>query len=251
MNAILNERQQQILDVLNTDGEVKVADLKETFTVTEMTIRRDLEKLESAGFAKRTFGGAILMGKDITLHERAGVMTEEKKRIGKRAAELVQPGESIFLDGGTTTYQVARYLKPGSGVTVVTNALNVAAELMGKNIPTLVTGGMILEATSSLVGPIAAEMLSGMAFDRVFIGTTGVNEVHGFSNSNIYEAEIKKIAVKQAAEVNVVLDHTKFGSKVLVSFAPLGNVHRIISNQMPDASFMHALEKAKVDILLA
>lgn len=250
MSAVLNERQQQILEMLNTDGEVKVANLKETFTVTEMTIRRDLEKLESAGLAKRTFGGAILMGKDIALHERTGVMTEEKMRIGKRAAELVQPGESIFLDGGTTTYQVARYLKPGSEITVVTNALNVAAELMSKKIPTLVTGGMVLETTSSLVGPVAAGMLSSMAFDRIFIGATGVNDVHGFSNSNIYEAEIKSIAMKQASEVNVVVDHTKFGAKVLVSFAPLGSVHRIICDEKPAAGLLRALEKAKVDLLL-
>jgi DeoR family transcriptional regulator, fructose operon transcriptional repressor len=246
----LNERQQQIFEMLNTDGEVKVADLKETFTVTEMTIRRDLEKLESAGVAKRTFGGAILIGKDVAIHERTGFMTEEKMRIGKRAAELIQPGESIFLDGGTTTFQVARYLKPGSDVTVVTNALNVAAELMAKKIPTLVTGGIILEATSSLVGPIAADMLSGMAFDRIFIGATGVNEVHGFSNSNVYEAEIKKLAMKQSSEVNVVLDHTKYGERVLVSFAPLANVHRVISNKKPDAALLRALEKAKVDIML-
>ncbi|KIL35099.1 DeoR faimly transcriptional regulator [Cohnella kolymensis] len=250
MSALLNERQQQILEMLNTDGEVKVAELKETLSVTEMTIRRDLEKLESAGIAKRTFGGAILIGKDIAIHERTGVMTEEKIRIGKKAAELIRPGESIFLDGGTTTFQVARYLKPGSDVTVVTNALNTAVELMSKKIPTLVTGGMILETTSSLVGPIAAEMLSGMAFDRIFLGATGVNEAHGFSNSNVYEAEIKKIAMKQSAEVNVVLDHTKFGEKVLVSFASLASVHRIIADEKPDPALLRALKKAGVEILL-
>lgn len=250
MNAALNERQRTILEMLNTEGEVKIAELKETFTVTEMTIRRDLEKLENAGLAKRTFGGAILMGKDIALQDRTTVMTEEKMRIGKRAAELVQPKESIFIDGGTTTVMLARYLKPNQDITVVTNALNVAAELMSKKIPTLVTGGMILETTSTLVGPIAADMLSSMAFDRAFIGATGVDDTHGFSNSNVYEAEIKKIAMKQSVEVNVVLDHTKFGSKVLVSFASLASVHRIVTDRMPDAVLTRALEEANVDILL-
>lgn len=240
MTASLNTRQQQILDQLNAEGEVKIADLKNLFGVTEMTIRRDLEKLETEGLAKRTFGGAIPLGRDIAILERTAFMTEEKIRIGKRAAELVQPGESIFLDGGTTTYQVARYLKPDHQITVVTNAVNIATELLGKNISIIVIGGILLETTSSLVGPIAAETLSHMAFDRIFLGATGVHPIHGFSNSNSYEAEIKKTAIRQASEVNVVIDHTKFDVKELFSYAPLANVHRIVTDQMPDAVLSRA-----------
>jgi DeoR family transcriptional regulator, fructose operon transcriptional repressor len=247
----LNTRQQQILDLLNTKGEVKIAELKNTFEVTEMTIRRDLEKVEMAGLAKRTFGGAIPLGKDVALFERTGYMIEEKSRIGKRSAELIQPGESIFLDGGTTTHQIARFLKPDYNITVVTNAINIGAELIGKNIPTIITGGILLETTSSLVGPITAETLSGMAFDRVFLGATGVNPIHGFSNSNLYEAEIKKMAIKKAAEVNVVLDHSKFGAKELVSFTPLTNVHRIVTDHMPGEGLRQACVEAGVEIEVA
>jgi DeoR family transcriptional regulator, fructose operon transcriptional repressor len=173
---------------------------------------------------------------------------KEKMRIGKKAAELVQPGESIFLDGGTTTHQVSRYLKPGLTITVVTNAINIASELIGKNIQTIMIGGMLLETTSSSVGPIAAETLSSMAFDRIFLGATGGNPTHGFSNSNVYEAEIKKIAIKQASEVNVVMDHMKFGEKELVSFAPLANVHRIITDSRPEADLCRACLEAGVKI---
>lgn len=248
MAATLNERQQQILELLKTEGEVKITELSNKFVVTEMTIRRDLERLELEGFAKRTFGGAIPLGKDVAFLDRSGYMTEEKMKIGKMAAELVQPGESIFLDGGTTTHQVARYLKNGLQITVVTNAINIAAELLGKNIPTIVIGGILLETTSSLVGPIAAETLSGMAFDRIFLGATGINRVHGFSNSNLYEAEIKKMAIRQASEVNVVLDHSKFGAKELVSFAALSQVKRIITDQMPDIDLFRAVHEASVEI---
>ncbi|GGD86271.1 DeoR/GlpR family DNA-binding transcription regulator [Paenibacillus nasutitermitis] len=250
MNIVLNERQQQILERLNAEGEVKIADLKETFAVTEMTIRRDLEKLEAAGYAKRTFGGAIVFGNDIALQERSGYMTEEKRRIGKRAAERVLPGESIFIDGGSTTLQVARYLKPAARITVVTNALNVAAELTGKQIPVIVTGGTLLETTGSLVGPIAAGTVAGMAFDRIFLGASGVSLLHGFSNSNVYEAEIKKLAIRQSSEVNVVLDHSKFGEKELVSFASFADVHRIIADDLPDDELARVVREAGVEIEL-
>lgn len=244
----LNDRQQQMLDHITREGELRVSDLKETYGVTEMTIRRDLERLEETGAVKRTFGGVIFVGKDIALQERTGLLIEEKARIGRHAASLVQPGDSIFIDGGTTTAQIARYLEPNRNVTVVTNALNVVTELSGKGMPVLMTGGMHVEATNSLVGPVAAGMLAGMAFDRVFLGATGVSLEHGFSNSNIYEAEIKRIAIRQAKESNVVIDHTKFGANVLISFAPLSGVQRIITDAMPNDEL--ALACRERDVLL-
>lgn len=247
----LNARQQQMLEHISREGELRIAVLKETYQVTEMTIRRDLEKLEETGVIKRTFGGAIFVGKDIALQERAGILTEEKARIGRYAASLVEAGESIFIDGGTTTLQVARHLPAGLKITVVTNALNVAAELSSKQIPVIVTGGTLLEATNSLVGPIAVHSLSSMAFDRVYLGATGLTSEHGFSNSNIYEAEIKQTAIREASETNVLLDHSKFGVKMLVSFAPLSGVERIITDQSPDESLQQACDEADVQLVIA
>ncbi len=247
----LNTRQQHMLEQLSQEGEMRIAALKETYQVTEMTIRRDLEKLEETGSIKRTFGGAIFIGKDIALQERAGILQEEKARIGRHAASLVGAGESIFIDGGTTTLQVARYLPAGMNITVVTNALNVAAELSGKQIPVLMTGGMLLEATNSLVGPIAAQSLAGMAFDRIFLGATGMNIEHGFSNSNIYEAEIKQTAIRQATETTIVLDHTKFGAKMLVSFAPLSGIERIVTDRLPDEDLQRACQETGVQLEVA
>ncbi|WP_079908721.1 DeoR/GlpR family DNA-binding transcription regulator [Paenibacillus sp. 32352] len=245
----VNQRQQQILDRMALTGEVKIAELKEMFDVTEMTLRRDMEKLEQWGHIKRTFGGAILLGKDIELQERIGVLIEEKMRIGRRAAELVQPGDSIFLDGGSTTLQVARCLAPDRNMTVVTNALNIAAELRGKRIPTIIVGGMMLDATDTLIGPVAANALSTMAFDRAFIGATGMAVKHGFSNSNMYETEIKRIAIAQSAEVNIVMDHTKFGKQDLFSFAALNAVNRLITDSLPDRELSDALLEASVEVV--
>lgn len=247
----LNARQQQMLEQLSREGELRIAALKEAYQVTEMTIRRDLEKLEETGAVKRIFGGAIFVGKDIALQERASILMEEKARIGRYAASLIRPGESVFIDGGTTTLQVAKFLPSGMKVTVVTNALNVAAELSGKQIPVLMTGGMLLEATHSLVGPIAAQNLATMAFDRIFLGATGLTVAHGFSNSNLYEAEIKQTAIRQAAETTIVLDHTKFGARMLVSFAPLSGVQRIVTDQWPEEPLRQACGEAGVRLELA
>ncbi|MDR6549092.1 DeoR/GlpR family DNA-binding transcription regulator [Paenibacillus qinlingensis] len=246
----INGRQQQILDRMALDGEVRIAELKEMFDVTEMTIRRDIEKLETMGMLRRTFGGAILMGKDIALQDRTGVMMEEKMKMGLRAAQLIKEGESIFLDGGSTTLQVARYLTPNMPITVVTNALNVAAELQGKQIPTIVVGGMLLDKTSTLVGPVASVAIAKMAFDRVFIGTTGFTIKHGFSNSNMHEAEIKRLVLEQASEVNMMMDHTKYGVRDLFSFAEIGDVHRIISDRYPEGELHEALKESEVQMLV-
>lgn len=250
-NPIINLRQQQILDRMALDGEVKIAELKDTFDVTEMTLRRDLEKLEFIGLLRRTFGGAILVGKDIALQDRTGIMMDEKMSIGQLAAQLVKSGDSIFLDGGSTTLQIAKYLKSEMNITVVTNALNIAAELQAKQISTIVVGGMLLDKTSTLVGPIAAGSIAQMAFDRVFIGTTGISIKHGFSNSNMHEAEIKRLVIEQASEVNIVMDHTKYGLRDLFSFAALEAVDRIISDQRPDQELDGMLKEASVEILVS
>ncbi|WP_139993378.1 DeoR/GlpR family DNA-binding transcription regulator [Paenibacillus paridis] len=250
MPTSLNDRQQRIKEQLEIHGEIRMNDMKTMFTVTEMTIRRDLEKLEQAGILRRTFGGAILLGKDIALKDRTGLRADEKASIGRTAAALIQTGEYIFIDGGTTTIEVARALKPGLGITVVTNALNVANELQEKRIPTILSGGMILEATSTVIGPFAENMIGSMAYSRVFLGTTGLTAEHGFSNSNMYEAEIKKTAIRQASEVNVLMDHTKFGAKDFISFAELGHVHRVITDKLPAAELNKACKRAGIELVL-
>ncbi|MNY45790.1 HTH-type transcriptional repressor GlcR [compost metagenome] len=144
---------------------------------------------------------------------------------------------------------MARFIPANQNITVVTNALNIAAELQGKQISTIVIGGMLMDQTSTLVGPVATQALEKMAFNRAFIGTTGVSLKHGFSNSNMHESEIKRLAIQQASEVNVVMDHSKFGKQDLFSFASLKLVDRIITDQMPDQAFEEAFKEETVDIV--
>lgn len=251
MKDDLNDRQKQIIQQLQTKGEVKIAELKEFFDVTDMTVRRDLEKMERSGLLKRTFGGAILASKDVALRERSIVRGVEKERIGRLAASLVQPGESIFIDGGSTTLQIARHLPEDANITVVTNAINVAAELSEKRIPTIVLGGILMDTTKSMVGPVTLETISRMAFDKVFLGATGLHPQHGFSNSNMHEAEIKRVAIQKAKESYIVMDHSKFGTSMLVSFADLNVVTAIITNESPNQEMVSICQTAETSIILA
>ncbi|TMV50179.1 DeoR/GlpR transcriptional regulator [Paenibacillus mesophilus] len=251
MRLNLNERQNEIWNTIQREGEVKIGDLKDRYAVTDMTIRRDLEKLESLGLVRRTFGGAIPVTLDVSLKERDTVLTDEKIRIGRAAAELVQPNQAIFIDGGTTTLQVAKHIRPDSSVTIVTNALNVAAVLMDKGIHTIVAGGMLLEKTGSMVGPIAIEALSTMAFDQAFLGATGITAQHGFSNSNSFEAELKRHAMRRSGQVNIVSDASKFGERFLHSFAGFKDVHRIITDREAPSSIRAAAEDEGMQIVVA
>lgn len=246
----MNERQSKIIELLQIKGEVKIFDLKGYFKVTDMTVRRDLEKLERNGVLKRTFGGAILTSKDVTLRERTIVRAIEKERIGRCAARLIQPGDTIFIDGGSTTLQVARHLPNNAEITVVTNAINVAAELSEKKIPTIVVGGILFEVTNSMVGPITMETISRMAFDKVVLGATGLSALHGFSNSNMHEAEIKRTAIRKAKESLVVMDHSKFGERVLVSFAGLRDINKIVTDVLPDKELAKACQLAGMEFCL-
>jgi len=251
MEQRLNARQSTIVERLRSRGEVKISELKQLFDVTEMTVRRDLEKLEQLGVAVRTFGGAILDSRDIELSQRSTVRSEEKERIGRLAARSIREGESVFIDGGSTTFQIARHLPDRADVTVVTNALNIASELASKRIQTIVVGGLLLEATISMVGPTAVESISRMAFDRVFLGATGLDAHHGFSNSNLLEADVKRMAMLKAKETVVVLDHSKFGEQVLVSFASIRDVHRIVTDRLPDGDLLDACREAGMEVQLA
>lgn len=233
MKNDLNERQIKILEIVNRTGKGNVNDFKSRFGVTDMTIRRDFEKLEKQGLIRRTFGGAIPVVHDLTLNERSAFYLDEKIRIGRTAAKKVKDGEAIFIDAGSTTFQVAKHLDPDLEITVVTNALNIAYELLDKKFHTVLVGGILLESTASLMGPIAMETITRMAFDRIFLGTSGFSYDHGFSTSNVLEAEIKRMVIQKASQVNIVIDHSKFGVEQLIAFAQLSDIDFIISDRMP------------------
>ncbi len=224
-----------------------------------MTVRSDLNVLARAGQVRRTRGSARLpleVWNEAPLEEASLEQRSAKRRIGKAAAALIQDGETVFLDVGSTTTEVARAISPTlRQVTVVTNGINIALELERRpNIRVIVTGGTLRPLQHSLVSPYALTLLQHIHADRLFLGCNGVDTLHGVTNANHEEAEVKRLMVAQAREVVVVADHTKLDQVSRAQIAPLNRISSLITDRagtgpsakLPSAELIAALPKVQL-----
>ena len=209
-----------ILSGLQEHGSVAVDDLSAQLGVSVVTVRRDLDLLEQQGLLRRTHGGAVSIEplfyepfkKDRSFQAQVEKLANEKRRIGRAAAALITPGETIAITPGTTTAEIIRGLPLDSKITVVTNTVNIAMELSKrKDINVFVTGGHLHGDWFSLVGPTASRSLENMLIHTMFIGADGVDAQWGLSCFNPDEAELNGTMVRHARRLVAVVDHTKFG----------------------------------------
>jgi DeoR family transcriptional regulator, fructose operon transcriptional repressor len=248
------ERRNHIARLIETHQRVIVAELAQRFGISEATIRRDLALLDGIGVLQRTHGGAIAaeqMTFEPDVKERQVLHLEEKVRIGQKAVEFIEDGDSVILDAGTTTVHIARALK-GRRVTVVTNALNIADELLeSPGIKILVTGGMARSRTSSLVGPYADEVLRRLNVDKVFLATNGISPDRGLTTPNPVEARTKQVMVEAAKEVIAVADHSKFGRTFMAQIVPIRSLDMLITDSGADGDVVGQLEQVGIRTVLA
>jgi DeoR family fructose operon transcriptional repressor len=242
--------------MLRKTKAVEVSALSDTLVVSEMTIRRDLEKLEQAGLLKRTFGGAVMApafyALQLSFAEKEAVCAQEKQAIGLVAARLIHDGETVAFSAGTTTLQVARHTGEVEHLTVVTNAMNIAMDLANRaNIELLVTGGSLRERSFALVGPLGEAMFSHIHINRLFVGATGISVEHGITTMHLLEASMYKAMMKAAEEVIVVSDHTKFGRVTLAPMMGIQEVTKIITDTRIPAEYLQELEECDVEVVLA
>ena len=231
---VMQERQGQILHVLARQEQVSVSELSSLLGVSEVTVRGDLTRLGQAGLLRRTRGGAARpLDIEQPLEETSRKNASAKRRIGRAAADLVRDGETVFLDVGSTTTEIARHLSPAlKGVTIVTSGLNIALELERlPNVQVIVTGGTLRRLQHSLVSPYGLEVLSRIRADRLFLGCNGVHLQHGVTNSNHEEAEIKARMVSLSREVVVVADSSKLAAVSRAHIASLSDVSLLVTNQ--------------------
>lgn len=249
------ERRNHIARLIDTHQRVIVSELAQDFRVSEATIRRDLALLDGIGVLQRTHGGAIAteqMAFEPNVEERQVLHLEEKVRIGQKAVDFVEDGDCVILDAGTTTIQIARALKGRRKVTLVTNALNIAEELVGSpGIEMVVTGGMARSETSSLVGPYADEVLARINADKVFLATNGISLGRGLTTPNSAEARTKQAMVEAANEVIAVADHSKFGKTFLAQIVPIRSVDVLITDDHADPEAVRELERLGTRTVLA
>lgn len=216
------ERQKRIRDLVNAQGTLRIADLAETFGVSEMTIRRDFEALATAGHLERTFGGAVAAEQTAfeSSHKvRLYAYMAEKEAIARYAATLVQDGDTIALDASTSCLALARELARRQ-LTVVTNGLDSAQELRAGGAKVIVTGGYLRQVAGSFAGPLALRALQDLRVDHAFISAKGVLP-GGLMDSDIDEVEVKRAMLNGAAHTTALVDSSKFGQRALARVASL------------------------------
>lgn len=225
---LLDQRRDSILNIIESKGFVSLQEIVDVVGVSESTVRRDLEQLERIGQIRRTRGGAAYIGESLTTFEdRRGRAQVEKQRIGKRAAELIGSGETILLDGGTTTLEVARNLA-GKSLQVVTNSLPIVNLLVGfPDVELVYLGGYLYPKTGVALGSLTIEALRKIHARRLVMSVGGITEA-GLFNSNSLLVETERQMLEAADEVIVVADSGKLGHTELAHLCPLDRVHRMV-----------------------
>ncbi len=248
------ERKRKIVQLVNSEGRVTVSDLVKRFGLSEVTIRGDLEALAATGAVMRVHGGAIKP--EDPNHDRPITFKEtlhhaEKVRIGRAAAELIRPGQTIILDSGTTTIEIARQIRARdiNSLTVITNALPVAQEMCCVPQTTVIMlGGILRPMSCSLVGPQAEREMSHLNADQAFLGVAGVDPEMGLSTPDILEAQLNAVMIRVAREVTIVCDASKFRQRSLSVIAKLDAIHRVITDDQVDAAMVALLRNRGVDV---
>ena len=250
----LNQRRQEILNLIREDGHAKVQKLAQIFNVSEVTIRQDLETLEKMGFVQREYGGAFL--KDVGNFATTGtlinenLMVEEKKEIARKAAALIQEGETIILDSGSTTTEVAKLMTGFANLTVITNALNIAYILGGNpGINLIVSGGEFKAPTLSLTGDMAAATFKGIHVNKCFLAPAGISPDLQLTYPSLSDLVVKSAMIRASDKVYLVADSSKIGITSFASLGRLSLIDTLITDSKISPAQIEAIRELKVDLL--
>jgi DeoR family transcriptional regulator of aga operon len=249
-------RHDTIRRAIEVDGRVSIADLKDRLGVTEVTIREDLKYLETINVLKRIRGGAVVTRKDgieMPLEQTSTTNRAEKMAIGAYAASLVENGQTVIIDVGSTTTALAKALSPELvRVVVITNGLNIALGLESlPGVSVIVTGGTLRPLQHSLVAPMGTILLEKLKADVAFLGCNGVDPARGFTNANIAEAEIKQAMVRSAERVVFLADHDKIGAVASAFVGDISCANLLITDTGADPSALASLRSEGLKVVSA
>ena len=251
------ERQEYIINLVRQKRTVRVSTLSESLGVSEITIRRDLEKLEGQGILERSFGGAILMrsmSQEPLFIQKEQIQLEAKKSIGIEAARLVNEGETIFINSGSTTKQIFSHLTRIPGLRVVTSNAAAISELCNseESIELIVVGGTYRWQSNSIVGPFALSAIAQMNASKTFLGVDGISAQRGLTTPIQDEAGVARAMIEQThGPIIAVADHTKMGVVAAFMMSSLARVETIITDAGLDAEWRESLEEQGVRIIIA
>ena len=247
---LTEERHRLILDALKDKGVVKINDLVDLLNTSESTIRRDLTYLESINALKRVHGGATLLkGRfdEPSYNEKLVQSTEEKTAIAKYAASLIKEGDCIYLDAGTTTFEMISFMDK-KDIIVVTNGLKHIDALVEKNINCYILGGEVKAKTKAIIGVNALSHMGKFRFDKAFIGINGIHYKYGFTTPDIEEAALKENAIELSRDAYILADESKFGE---VAFVKVSDIEKatIITNSEIDGYELYK-EKTRIEVVM-
>lgn len=250
-----HQRREKILDLIREDGHAKVLQLSQIFKVTEVTIRQDLEKLEKDGFIEREHGGAYLKNigmsvKNIVLQNQENL--EQKAAIARKALEHINNGDTIILDSGSTTTEIAKLISGFKNLTVITNSLNIALVLgVDPEINLVVTGGEFKAPTLSLTGQKAADFFDGLHVDKLFLATAGITLKSGLTYPSISDIVVKRAMIESANEVFLVADSGKIGKSSFASLGALSLIDFLITDSKISEEDINMLKRNDIKMIIA
>lgn len=250
-------RRARILEELEAKGQITVSELSKLFKISEVTIRNDLAHLEKQNMLIRARGGAIKikfyrLGIDPSISDKQKEYLKEKQKIAKAAIKLIEDGDTIILDSGTTTSEIAKNLEQFKNLTIITNALNIAiilSEYEGFNV--FMPGGILRKKSLSLVGVLADENFGKFYCDKLFLGVDGFDTNHGLSTPNSDEAHLNQIMINMAKKVIVVADSRKFLRRRFAFISPLSSINVVITDTGISDEDKSRLEKNGVEVIIA
>lgn len=249
-------RRNAILNMVHEKEKVSVSELVEALGVSEVSIRKDLTVLEDKGLLLRVKGGAINLptgdNGDLPVSHKAGLNTLEKQAIGKLAVTLINEGETIFLDSGTTTMEIARNLGKFKKLTVITNALDIAMALMQhENMTVIMLGGTIRPMSYSAVGVLAELVLKNLFCDKLFMGVDSISIADGISTPSIEEASLNNKMMSATKEVIAVFDSSKVNKRTFAFISSIDNINTIVTDSNIPKDFMSTVKAKGVTFHIA
>lgn len=248
------ERKQEVLRLLRERKRATVAELSQLFGVSPATVRRDLEALENEGAIRRAYGGAVIAERaapEPPIIQRITEHEEEKRRIGRAAAELIQDGETVFIGSGTTTLEVARNLGGKKNLTVITNALNIVNLLTEQpDITVVVLGGLLRRSELSMIGHITEQALKELRANKVIMGMRAVSIEDGLTSDYLPETMTDRAIIRSAPEVILVVDHSKLGKVSTALVAPVTAVHTLVTDSGASADIVADLRELGIRVIV-
>jgi DeoR/GlpR family transcriptional regulator of sugar metabolism len=250
----IDERRNKILEMLEKKGKIKVAEMSRIFGISEVTIRLDLTELENRGLLERVHGGAMVTGKayyNMSLNEREKTNKEEKQRIALTAASLIQDGDAVLINSGTTSLYTVRQIKNKKNITILTNSAVIAQEAgLGNDVNVILLGGNFNSRYSFSYGEDANSQLVKYKADKLILSADGVSYESGITTYHFQEAEIDRKMVERVNRTIVVADYTKIGRESFAYICPIQSIDCLITNTDANENEINGIKAAGTEVYL-